>query len=98
MGVGREALEMELHVLVQQLVLGQQIRKTPQLGAVGQLAHDDQVGHLDEGGFLRQFLDGNAAVAQDALLAVDERDLAATRAGVAVAVVQRDVAGLVAQR
>ena len=98
MGVGREAFEVVLHVLVQHLVLGQQVRETPQLGAGGQLAHDDQVGHLDEGGFLRQLLDGDAAVAQDALLAVDEGDLALAGTGVAVAVVQRDVAGLVAQR
>ena len=98
MGVGREALEVVLHRLVQQLVVRQQVGEPPQFGAVGQLAHDDQVGHLDERGFLGQLLDGDAAVAQDALLAVNESDLALARAGVGVAVVQGDVAGFVAQR
>ncbi len=41
-----------------------------------------------------QLLDGNAAILQDALLAVDESDRRLGRARVAVAVVERDVAGL----
>ena len=87
-----------LHGLVQQLVLGQEIRELPQLGVVRQLAHDDQVGNLDEGGLLSKLLDRDAAVAQDSLLAVNEGDLAFARAGVSVPVIEGDVSRLVAQR
>jgi hypothetical protein len=45
----------------------------------------------------REVLDRVAAVAQDALVAVDERDRRLARARVAVAVVERDVAGLRAE-
>jgi hypothetical protein len=43
----------------------------------GQLAVEQQVGHLEEGGLLRELLDGVAAVLEDALVAVDEGDGAA---------------------
>jgi hypothetical protein len=62
--------------------------------AGGQFAVDDQVGGLDEGAFFRQFRDVVAAVAQDALFAVDEGDGAFAGAGVAVAGVEGDAAGL----
>ena len=62
-----------------------------------QLAVDDQVGRLDEGGVLGQLLDRIAAVAEDAGLAVDEGDGALAGAGVAVALVVGDVAGVGAQ-
>ena len=87
-----EAFKVVRHVLVQQLVLGEQLREPPQLRAVGQLAHHDQMRHFDERGSLGQLLDGNAAVAQYSLLAVDESDLAPARTRVAVAVIQGDVA------
>ena len=50
--------------------------------AVGQLALDDQVGGLEVVAVLGQVLDRIAAIAQDALVAVDEGDLAAARGGV----------------
>ena len=57
---------------------------TAELGPVcacgRQLAADQQVGHLDEVALLGQLLDRDAAVAEDALLAVDERDRARARA------------------
>ena len=49
---------------------------------VGQLALDDQVGDLEVVALLGQFLDRIAAVAQDALVAVDVGDAALARGGV----------------
>ena len=49
----------------------------------GKIAVHEQVGRLGERGALGQFLDGDAAVTQDALVAVDEGDGALTGAGVA---------------
>jgi hypothetical protein len=72
-------LEMELHVLVQQLVLRQQLRKPLQLPAGGQMPVNDQIGRLDKRRFLRQFLDRYAPIPQNPLLAVDERDRAPAR-------------------
>ena len=80
---GGEALEMVLHAFVQQLVLGQQIRKRRNSRAVRQMAQNDQVRDFDESGFLGQFLDRNAAIAQNAVFAVNESDLAVAGAGVA---------------
>ena len=89
-----ETLEVKLHVLVQILVAGQQVGKRLQLRPRRQVAVDDQIGRLDEIGFLGHLLDGDAAIAQDALVAVNEGDVADARAGVAVAVVNGDVAGV----
>jgi len=93
----REALEVVLHGFVQQLVVGQQIRKVPQFRTVWQPTHNQQMGDLDKGGFLRQFLDGNPAVAQNPLLPINKGNLAAAGARVAITFVQRDAASLVAQ-
>ena len=68
-----------------------------ELGLVGQAAEDQEPGGLDEGRALGELLDGDAAVAEDALLAVDEGDLARAGAGVAEAGVERDQAGLGAE-
>jgi hypothetical protein len=96
-GVAGEALEVVLQVLVQEFILREQVGEAFKLGAVRELAHDEQVGDFNEGGLLGEFLDGDAAVAQDAQIAVDEGDLALARAGVSVAFVERDVAGLGAE-
>ncbi len=85
------------HVLVDELVLAEQAAEVRELGGRRQLAEDQQVGRLDEARPLGELLDGIAAVAQDALLAVDERDLARAGAGVPVAAVERDQAGFGAQ-
>src|SRR6185436_7151759 len=48
-----------------------------QLGGRGELAVEQQVGRLEERAFLRELLDRVAAIAQDALVAIDVRDGAA---------------------
>ncbi len=88
---------MKLHVLVQHLVLRQQFREPVQFLAGRQMAVDQQIGRFDERGFLGQLLNRDAAIPQHPLLAVDERDRAAARAGVGIAVVERDQPGLVPQ-
>jgi hypothetical protein len=94
MCVLRERLEEAHEVLVEQRVVRDLLREALQLVGGGQLAVDQEPRHLEEVAHLRQLLDRVAAVAQDALLAVDERDRAAARAGVAVAGIERDRAGL----
>ena len=71
-------------------MLGQQPPELHELGRIRQLAEHQQVRGLRKRRVLGQFLDRVAAVAQDALLAVDERDAARARAGVRVPVVERD--------
>ena len=97
MGVWREALEMELHVLVNQLVLREQVRESPELGVGRQVPINEQVSGLDERRFLSKLLDRNSAVAKDALLAVDKGDFARARPGIAESGVERDGAGLAEQ-
>jgi hypothetical protein len=92
-----EALELVLHPLVE---VGVRVRSAGEgvvfrLGRQG--AADQQPGDLDEGGAVGELLDGDAAVAQDALLPVDVGDGALAAPGVAVARVQGDVAGALPQ-
>src|ERR1051326_1869282 len=70
----------------------------PQFGAVWEFSENDQVGNFDEGGFFSQLFYGDAAIAQDSLLAVDESDFAEAGTGVGVAVVECNVAGLPPER
>ena len=74
MGGGRKAFEMVLHVLVQIFVLREHLGEFAQLLVGGEFSVDDEVGGFDKTGFDGQFLDGDAAVTQDALLAVNEGD------------------------
>ena len=90
MGMRGEALEMVLHRLIEQLVFREQIRKLAQLGAGWQPSHHQQMCHLDKRRLFRQLFNRDSTVAEDAFFAINERDLALTRAGVGVAVVQRD--------
>ncbi len=62
-----------------------------------QLAVDQQIAHLEERAVLGQLFDGEAAIAEDALLAIDEGDLALAAAGVAVARVHGDETGFTAE-
>jgi hypothetical protein len=87
-----------VHVLVDEAVPGQHRPELLALGEARQLAVDEQVRDLDEVRLLRELLDAVAAVAQDALFTVEVRDRARRRPGVHVPAVERDVAGLVAQR
>jgi hypothetical protein len=78
-------------------VTGQRLRERRQLGLVGQVPVDQQVGDLDEGRLLGRLLDRDAAVAQDAALAVQEGDRALGGRRVHVRGVERHVPGLRAQ-
>ena len=71
----------------------QRLAKRVELRGRRQFAEDEQVGHFDEVALLGQHLDRVAAVAEDALLAVEERDRAGGRAGVDEALVERDGPG-----
>ena len=53
-----------------------------QLGFVGQLAVEEKIGGFEVGAFFGEVLDGIAAVAQDAGVAVDESDFADAGSGV----------------
>ena len=86
-----------LHPLVQVFVFCQQIGEPGQLRAGRQRAINQQIGRLDKGGFDGQFLDGNATIAQDALLSVNKSDGAGAGPRIGVAIVQGDVSGLVPQ-
>ncbi len=77
---------------------GELVLEPRQLRGRRQLAVDQQVADLGEGGLLGELLDRVAAVAQDALLAVDEGDRARAGAGVAVAGVEGDGTRSAAQR
>jgi hypothetical protein len=90
--------EEALEVLVEHRVDRDRAHEVVELLAGRQLPVDQEIGDLEEGALRGELLDRDAAVAQDPLLAVDERDRAATRAGVRIAGIERDVAGLRAQR
>src|SRR3954471_16238214 len=94
----RKSFEVVLHALMEQVVLGQQVGKLPQLDATRQVTPDEQVGNFHEGRLFGELFDRDAPITQNAFFAVDESNGAAARTGVAVAVVKRDAAGLVAKR
>ena len=75
-GVGRNVLELVLHALVQQLVERQPLAEPVQFVLLGKPAENQQPGRLDEIGMVGELLDGNAAIAEDSLVPVDERDRA----------------------
>ena len=83
-GVVAEALHEVLDVLVHERVDRDLVHPLLQLGARGQRAVDDQVGDLQVARVLAQLLDRVAAVLEDAGVAVDVGDRAATRRGVRV--------------
>src|SRR5271157_4242579 len=68
-----------------------------ELGAGWQTAMDQEPGCLCEPGVLGKLLDGDAAIAQNSFLTVDEGDLAYAGSGVAVPRVERNQAGTGAQ-
>ena len=75
-GVGGDVLELVLHALVQQLVPRQPLAEPVQFVLLGQSAENQQPGSLDEVGMFGELLDGDAAIAEDPLVPVDERDRA----------------------
>ena len=93
-GVARETVEEPLEVLVQHRVQLNPAGEVGQLRGAGQLAVDQQVADLDERRLLGELVDRNAAVTQDAGVAVDVGDGALASGGVDEAVVERGEAGL----
>ena len=81
-GVVGKALHELLDVLVHHRVHGDLVGPLGQLALVRQFAVQDQVGRFEIGAALGQLLDGVSPVHQDALVAVDERNLALARRGV----------------
>jgi hypothetical protein len=71
-----EAVDQLLDVLVQQRVVRDLVEPFLALRFRRQFAVDQEVGDVEEGGVLGQLLDRVAAVAEDALLAVDVGDRA----------------------
>ena len=77
-GVVAEALHHRLEVLVHVGVVRDRVLPEVVLVLLGQAAVHQEVGHLQEVGVLAQLLDRVAAVLEDAGLAVDVGDVAAT--------------------
>ena len=77
-----EPLHELLEVLVDPGVVGDVVDPLVHLGERRQLAVEHQVGDLEVVGAVRQLLDGVAAIAQDAAVAVDLGDAADRRRGV----------------
>src|SRR5262249_18356811 len=96
-GILGQRAEEALEILVEHGVDRDRSHERIELLPGGQVPVDQEVAHLEKGALLAALLDRDAVVAQDALLAVDERDRALARARVRIAWIQRDVAGLRAQ-
>jgi len=90
-----ELVDELLDVLVHHRVDGDVVPPHVEVSLVGQLALDDEVGGLEEGALFGEFLDGVAAVAQDAALTVDVGDLALARRRVGERRVVAHQAGIV---
>jgi hypothetical protein len=79
MGVPPEALEEAVELGVQHGVVGDHVLEFGELGGRRQFAMQQEVADLQEARLFGQLLDGIAAVEQDALVAIDKRDLAFAR-------------------
>lgn len=88
----REALEVMLHALVEHFVVGEQIGEAPHLRVGRQLPVDHEVGRFDEIGMLGQLLDRVAPQRRMPLSPSMNVMLLAHDPGIAVAVVEGDVA------
>ena len=84
----RQRREEPLEVLVEQRVATDLLVELAELVGARQRAVDEEPGDLEVGGVLGELLDRVAAIAQDALLAVDVRDLGLGGRGVHEAVVE----------
>ena len=93
----RVSVEEPAHVLMDHRVAGEQPLPAGHLVPRRQVAVDQQIRRLGEGAPLPQLLDGNAAVAQDAPLAVEEGDGALRRSGVHERRIERHQSRLPAQ-
>ena len=90
MGVAGKAPIEAPHVLVDHRVVRERLPEGVELRRARKFAFDQQVGDLDEVTSLGQHLDRVATVAEDSLLAIEERDRARRRSGVDEALVEGD--------
>ena len=97
MGATREATEQVSHSLIDEGGAANSFLESLQLGLARQFAVENEVSGLEEGGLLGELLNGVAAIAQNALLAVDVGDLRLAGRRVDESGVDHDVAGLVEQ-
>jgi|WetSurSiteA1Bulk_404760.scaffolds.fasta_scaffold235203_1 hypothetical protein len=98
-GSNRETIKMMLHALIEVSVGSTDAAKASQCLFVRKLAEDDEHGDFQEiGPGTVEFFDGDAAIAQYALFAVDESDGTLAGARVAVAWIIGDETCLGAQR
>lgn len=74
MRIRRKSFEMVAHVFMKILILDEHVGELSKLLAIWQVSVDEEIRRLNERGTFGQFLDWNAAIAQDPLLAVDEGD------------------------
>jgi hypothetical protein len=88
----RKALENLLHLRLDAAFLRRRSPNSFALHLRRQFAVDRQIGRLDVIALLRELLDRITAMPEDAVVAVEEGDLALAGAGVAVALVKGDVA------
>jgi len=95
--INYEVGEEDLHVFVHQRSVVEQHRKAVELYLRGQMPVNQEVGRLREAGVQGQLFHWNAAIAQNALLAVHEGDGTGAAARVGVAGVERDKAGILPQ-
>src|SRR5690606_3927864 len=82
--VTRKAVVKQLHVLVQHRVVANVLAKSIGLLACGQLPIHQQVSRLEKIAVLGERLDRVAAVTEDTFFTIEERDRAASAAGVDV--------------
>ena len=98
MGAARKMVEEMAHVLVKQGILVQETGEKPALLLIRERPVHQQISDLHERLRLDQFLDRNAAVAQNPLFPVDEGDPAVTDGGIGKTPVQRHISGLLPER
>ena len=96
-GIGGEAFEVMLHAFVEVGGGGEAGAEARELIAGGEAAEDQEPGDFDEVGCCGKFFNGDAAVAEDAGVAVNVGDGGLAGAGVAVALIERDVSGVGAE-
>ena len=92
-----KSLEVKFHVLMEHFVFREQIGKVVQFRLRRELPPDQQISGFHKCGFFRQLFYGDAAVAEDALLSVDERNAADARTGVSITFIEGDISGLAAK-
>ena len=93
MRILRQRIEEAPEVFVQQRVARDVRAEAFELLTRRQLAVHQQPRHLEERALLRELFNRIAAIAQDALLAIDEGDRALARTRVAITRIERDQAG-----